>query len=60
MSRRLTSPQPDGSSPVQDKNPEMQVTRASEYAMLGLLALTRRGPAEVAMLDVIAREEDVM
>ena len=37
----------------------MQVTRASEYAMLGLLALTRRGPAEVAMLDVIAREEDV-
>jgi len=37
----------------------MQVTRASEYAMLGLLALTRRGPGEVAMLDVIAREEDV-
>ncbi len=37
----------------------MQVTRASEYAMLGLLALTRRGPGEVAMLDAIAREEDV-
>ena len=33
----------------------MQVTRASEYAMLGLLALARRKSGEVAMLDVVAR-----
>ena len=37
----------------------MQVTRASEYAMLGLLALARRSGGEVALLDVVAREEDV-
>ncbi|HTH47141.1 MAG TPA: Rrf2 family transcriptional regulator [Candidatus Limnocylindria bacterium] len=37
----------------------MQVTRASEYAMLGLLALARRPAGEVALLDVVAQEEDL-
>lgn len=37
----------------------MQITRASEYAMLGLLALARRPMGEVVMLDVVAREEDI-
>lgn len=37
----------------------MQVTRASEYAMLGLLALSRRSPGAVEMVDVLAREEGV-
>ncbi|MCW5556683.1 MAG: Rrf2 family transcriptional regulator [Verrucomicrobiae bacterium] len=37
----------------------MQVTRASEYGMLGLLALARRPLGEVVMVDVLAREEGV-
>ena len=37
----------------------MQITRASEYAMLGLLALARRPVGEVVMLDVVAGEEDI-
>ncbi len=37
----------------------MQITRAGEYGMLGLLALARRPLGEVVMLDVISREEDV-
>ena len=37
----------------------MQVTRASEYGVLGLLALARRPSGEVVMLDVIAHEEDI-
>lgn len=37
----------------------MQVTRASEYAVLGLIALSRRPQGEVVMLDVLANEEDV-
>jgi Rrf2 family transcriptional regulator, iron-sulfur cluster assembly transcription factor len=37
----------------------MQVTRASEYAMLGLLALSRRPMGSVAMVDVLASEEGV-
>ncbi|HRI13945.1 MAG TPA: Rrf2 family transcriptional regulator [Verrucomicrobiota bacterium] len=37
----------------------MQVTRASEYAMLGLLALARRPLDTVAMVDAIAQEEGV-
>ena len=37
----------------------MQITRASEYAMLGLLALARRPMGEVVMLDVVAGEEDI-
>ncbi len=37
----------------------MQVTRASEYAVLGLIALSRRPQGEVVMLDTLAQEEDV-
>ena len=37
----------------------MQVTRASEYAMLGLLALSRRSLGTVEMVDVLAREEGI-
>ena len=37
----------------------MQVTRASEYGMLGLLGLARRPVGEVVMLDVVAHEEDI-
>ena len=37
----------------------MQVTRASEYGVLGLLALARRPLGDVVMLDVIAQEEDI-
>ena len=37
----------------------MQVTRASEYGVLGLLALSRRPVGEIVMLDVIAQEEDI-
>lgn len=37
----------------------MQVTRASEYAVLGLIALSRRPQGEVVMVDVLANEEDV-
>ncbi len=37
----------------------MQVTRASEYAMLGLLALARRPEGAVAMVDALAQEEGV-
>ena len=37
----------------------MQITRASEYGVLGLLALARRPLGEVVMLETIAAEEDV-
>jgi Rrf2 family protein len=37
----------------------MQVTRASEYAVLGLIALSRRPAGEVVMLDILAQEEDI-
>lgn len=37
----------------------MQVTRASEYAVLGLIALSRRQVGEVVMLDRLAGEEDI-
>jgi Rrf2 family protein len=37
----------------------MQITRASEYGTLGLLALARRPVGEVVMLDVVAHEEDI-
>lgn len=37
----------------------MQITRASEYGMLGLIALARRPLGEVVMVDVLAREEGV-
>ena len=37
----------------------MQITRASEYGVLGLLALARRPLGDVVMLDTIAAEEDI-
>lgn len=37
----------------------MQITRAGEYGVLGLLALSRRPIGEVAMIDVVAAEEEV-
>lgn len=37
----------------------MKITRASEYAMLGLLALSRRPAGSVEMVDVLAHEEGV-
>jgi len=37
----------------------MQITRACEYGVLGLLALARRQPGEVVMLEVISREEAI-
>ena len=37
----------------------MQITRASEYGVLGLLALARRPLGQVVMLETIAAEEDV-
>jgi Rrf2 family transcriptional regulator, iron-sulfur cluster assembly transcription factor len=37
----------------------MQITRAGEYGVLGLLALARRPADQVVMLDVIAAEEDI-
>lgn len=37
----------------------MQITRAGEYGVLGLLALARRPVGEVVMVDVIAAEEEV-
>lgn len=37
----------------------MQITRASEYGVLGLLALSRRPLGEVVMLETIALEEDI-
>ena len=37
----------------------MQITRASEYGVLGLLALARRPLGDVVMLETIAAEEDI-
>jgi Rrf2 family protein len=37
----------------------MQITRASEYGMLGLIALARRPIGEVVMVDVLAQEEGI-
>lgn len=37
----------------------MQITRAAEYGVLGLVALARRPAGEVVMIDVICDEEDV-
>lgn len=37
----------------------MQITRAGEYAVLGLLNLAQRPTASVVMVDIVAREEDV-
>lgn len=37
----------------------MQITRASEYGMLGLIALARRPVGEVVMVDLLAQEEGI-
>jgi Rrf2 family transcriptional regulator, iron-sulfur cluster assembly transcription factor len=37
----------------------MQVTRAGEYGVLGLLCLARREPGQVVMLDEVSREEQI-
>ena len=37
----------------------MQIPRASEYGMLGLIALARRPVGEVVMVDTLAQEEGI-
>lgn len=37
----------------------MQITRACEYGMLGLIALARRPLGDVVMLDTLAQEEGI-
>jgi Rrf2 family transcriptional regulator, iron-sulfur cluster assembly transcription factor len=37
----------------------MQVTRAGEYGVLGLLCLARRGAGRVVMIDDVSREEKI-
>jgi Rrf2 family transcriptional regulator, iron-sulfur cluster assembly transcription factor len=37
----------------------MQVTRAGEYGVLGLLCLARREPGQVVMIDEVSREEQI-
>jgi Rrf2 family protein len=37
----------------------MQVTRAGEYGVLGLLCLARRGPGQIVMIDEVSREEQI-
>jgi Rrf2 family protein len=37
----------------------MQITKAGEYGVLGLIALARRPLGEVVMIDVLCEEEDV-
>jgi Rrf2 family protein len=37
----------------------MQVTRAGEYGVLGLMALARRAPGDTVMIDEVSREEDI-
>jgi Rrf2 family protein len=37
----------------------MQVTRAGEYGVLGLLNLARRPPGQVVMIDDISRQENI-
>lgn len=37
----------------------MQVTRAGEYGVLGLLHLARRGIGQVVMIDEVSREEGI-
>jgi Rrf2 family transcriptional regulator, iron-sulfur cluster assembly transcription factor len=41
------------------RNRAMQVTRAGEYGVLGLLSLARREPGEVVMLEEVSREERI-
>ena len=37
----------------------MQITRAGEYGVLGLLALARRAQGSVVMIDEVSREESI-
>lgn len=37
----------------------MQITRAGEYGVLGLLNLARRGAGQVVMIDEVSREEQI-
>lgn len=37
----------------------MQITRAGEYGVLGLMALARRAHGSVVMIDEVSREEDI-
>jgi len=37
----------------------MQITKAGEYGVLGLIALSRRPLGEVVMIDVLCEEESV-
>jgi Rrf2 family iron-sulfur cluster assembly transcriptional regulator len=37
----------------------MQITRAGEYAVLGLIHLARRAPGEKAMIEAVSREEKI-
>lgn len=37
----------------------MQITRAGEYGVLGLLCLARREPGQVVMIDEVSREEQI-
>lgn len=37
----------------------MQITRAGEYGVLGLMHLARRAPGEMAMIDDVSRSERI-
>jgi len=37
----------------------MQITRAGEYGVLGLIALAKRAPGSVVMINQVSREEDI-
>jgi Rrf2 family protein len=37
----------------------MQITRAGEYGVLGLMHLARRNPGQRAMIDEVSREEHI-
>jgi len=37
----------------------MQITRAGEYGVLGLMALAKRAQGSVVMIDEVSREEDI-
>ena len=37
----------------------MQITRAGEYGVLGLLALARRSPGQMALIDEVSQEEQI-
>jgi Rrf2 family transcriptional regulator, iron-sulfur cluster assembly transcription factor len=37
----------------------MQITRAGEYGVLGLMALAKRAHGSVVMIDEVSREEDI-